>query len=160
MAEEPYDDLDIGYIEYPMPNTEEFTVIRFLNKTGVARLWQKIKDKFVKIPTGGTTGQALIKTEGGIVWGDVSNGDYIETPEGGSPGDALLKTESGVEWGEIVQDIPIASETQYGTVKFASDSDFDAYMGIESSNSISTQVASLEARMDVAEARMNIESEA
>lgn len=45
---------------------------RFLNKTGVASLWNKIKDKFVKIPSGGTTGQALVKTETGIEWGDVA----------------------------------------------------------------------------------------
>lgn len=72
MAEEPYDDLDIGYVEWPMPTTEEFTVIRFLNKTGVARFWQKIKDKFVKVPSGGTTGQALVKTDTGIEWGNVA----------------------------------------------------------------------------------------
>lgn len=72
MAEEPYDDLDIGYVEWPMPTTEEFTVIRFLDKIGVAQLWQRIKDKFVKVPTGGTTGQALVKTETGIEWGDVA----------------------------------------------------------------------------------------
>lgn len=86
MAEEPYDDLDIGYVEWPMPTTEEFTVIRFLNKTGVARLWQKIKDKFVRIPSGGTTGQALVKTESGIEWGDVATdiSDVIPVEQGGT----------------------------------------------------------------------------
>lgn len=72
MAEEPYDDLDIGYVEWPMPTTEEFEVVRFLNKQGVARLWQKIKDKFVKTPSGGEVGQALVKTETGYGWGDVA----------------------------------------------------------------------------------------
>lgn len=76
MAEDPYENLDIGYFEMPLPNTEEFTVIRFLNKTGLARFWSRIKDKFVKIPQGGTTGQALVKTETGIEWGDVAS----ETP--------------------------------------------------------------------------------
>ena len=79
MAEEPYDDLDIGYVEWPMPTTEEFEVVRFLNKQGVAQLWQKIKDKFVKVPTGGTTGQALVKTETGIEWGNVAT-DAPEIP--------------------------------------------------------------------------------
>lgn len=105
MAEEPYDNLDIGYVEWPMPTTEEFTTVRFLDKTGVAQLWQKIKDKFVKMPSGGTTGQALVKTETGIQWGDVS----------------LDAT-----------DIPHASDTEYGTVIFASDDDFDSYMKIDS----------------------------
>ena len=77
MAEEPYDDLDIGYVEWPMPTTEEFEVVRFLNKQGVARLWQKIKDKFVKTPSGGEVGQALVKTESGYGWGDVAT----EAPE-------------------------------------------------------------------------------
>lgn len=72
MAEKPYDDLDIGYVELPMPTTETFEVVRFLNKNGVARLWQKIKDKFVKTPSGGEVGQALVKTESGYGWGDVA----------------------------------------------------------------------------------------
>lgn len=83
MAEDPYEDLDIGYFEMPLPNTTEFTVIRFLNKTGLAQLWQKIKDKFVRIPSGGTTGQALVKTDTGIEWGDVASGstDFPTLPE-------------------------------------------------------------------------------
>ena len=72
MAEEPYDDLDIGYDEWPMPTTETFEVVRFLGKNGVARLWSRIKDKFIKIPSGGVNGQALIKTEDGCGWGDVT----------------------------------------------------------------------------------------
>lgn len=80
MAEDSYENLDIGYFEMPLPNTEEFTVIRFLTKTGVARLWNKIKDTFVKIPSGGTTGQALIKTETGIEWDNVSS-DSQEIPD-------------------------------------------------------------------------------
>ena len=79
MAEEPYDDLDIGYVEWPMPTTEKFEVVRFLNKQGVARLWQKIKDKFVKTPSGGEVGQALVKTESGYGWGDVA-ADIPEIP--------------------------------------------------------------------------------
>lgn len=101
MAEEPYDDLDIGYIEYPMPNTEEISAIRFLNKNGVARLWQKIKDKFVGTPTGGSSGQALVKSDSGVTWDDV-----IKPPSGGTIGQALLKTETGVEWGDVATEAP------------------------------------------------------
>lgn len=72
MAEEPYDDLDIGYVEWQIPTTEEPEVVQFLNKNGVARLWQRIKDKFVKNPSGGEVGQALVKTESGYGWGDVA----------------------------------------------------------------------------------------
>ena len=86
MAEEPYDNLDIGYVEWPMPTTEEFTVIRFLSKIGVAQLWQKIKDKFVKIPSGGTTGQALVKTDTGIEWGDVATMEGVLPVEKGGTG--------------------------------------------------------------------------
>lgn len=132
MAEEPYDDLDIGYVEWPMPTTEEFNAIRFLNKNGVARLWQKIKDKFMKIPYGGSTGQVLCKTDTGFGWKDVSNGDFITNPEGGVSGQILFKTETGYEWGDIPEgeEVPQASTTQYGTVRFASDSEFNSYMGI------------------------------
>lgn len=86
MAEDPYENLDIGYFEMPLPNTEEFTVVRFLNKTGLARFWSRIKDKFVKIPQGGTTGQALVKTETGIEWGDVAADlpDVLPVEKGGT----------------------------------------------------------------------------
>ena len=86
MAEDPYENLDIGYFEMPLPNTEEFTVVRFLNKTGLARFWSRIKDKFVKIPHGGTTGQALVKTETGIEWGDVAADlpDVLPVEQGGT----------------------------------------------------------------------------
>ena len=86
MAEEPYDDLDIGYVEWPMPTTETFEVVRFLNKNGVARLWQKIKDKFIKTPSGGEVGQALVKTESGYGWGDVAANipEVIPVEKGGT----------------------------------------------------------------------------
>lgn len=74
MADEetPFDDLDIGYFEFPLPTTQELTVVRFLDKTGVARLWAKIQDKFFKIPSGGEAGQFLSKTETGYSWEDAS----------------------------------------------------------------------------------------
>lgn len=86
MAEDSYENLDIGYFEMPLPNTAEFTVVRFLNKTGLARFWSRIKDKFVKIPSGGSTGQALVKTETGIEWGDVAADlpDVLPVEKGGT----------------------------------------------------------------------------
>lgn len=72
MSDTPYENLDIGYYEFPLPNTEEFQTVRFLNKEGLARLWNKVRDKFIRIPSGGTTGQALVKTETGVEWGDVA----------------------------------------------------------------------------------------
>ena len=86
MSDTPYENLDTAYFEMPIPNTEKFTVIRFLTKTGVARLWDKIKDKFVKIPSGGTTGQALVKTETGVEWGDVAADlpDVLPVEQGGT----------------------------------------------------------------------------
>lgn len=86
MAEEPYDDLDIGYVEWPMPTTEEITVIRFLNKNGLVRLWQKMKDKFVQIPYGGKEGQALIKTSTGYGWSDLSGLPEVLPVEQGGTG--------------------------------------------------------------------------
>ena len=128
--ETPYENLDIGYVEWPMPTTEEFTVIRILTKEGVARLWAKIGDKFFKIPYGGEPGQVLSKTETGYSWVNQLEGDFIEEPSGGVVGQALIKTESGVGWGDVETDIPEASETEYGTVKLASLEDFYEYVGI------------------------------
>ena len=82
----PYENLDIGYFEWPLPTTEEFQSVRFLNKEGVASLWRKINDKFMKPPSGGTTGQALVKTDDGFVWGDVVSDipDVIPVSQGGT----------------------------------------------------------------------------
>ena len=105
MADEetPFDDLDIGYFEMPIPNTEEYTVIRFLDKTGVSRLWQKIKDKFIR-PTGeGSSGQFLTYNAPGVYyWSSV---DIPETPQ--------------------------ASDTQYGIVRFATDAEFNSFMNFD-----------------------------
>lgn len=101
MSDTPYENLDVGYFEFPIPNTEEFQTVRFLNKEGIARLWAKIGDKFFRVPSGGTTGQALVKNENGTV-----------------------------SWGDVASDVPNASTTQYGIVKFISDEDFKTYMGI------------------------------
>ena len=92
MAKDPYEDLDIGYFEMPLPNTEEFTAIRFLTKTGVARLWNKIKDKFIKMPSGGTSGQALVKTDSGVQWHDV----LTEMPEIPDPEIPTLPEMTGI----------------------------------------------------------------
>lgn len=128
--ESPYEGLDVGYVEWPMPTTQELSVIRFLDKTGLANLWTKINDKFFKIPYGGTAGQVLIKTDTGYSWGDQLEGNFIEEPSGGNIGQALIKTESGIGWGDVETDIPQASDTVYGTVKFISDEDFNKYMGL------------------------------
>ena len=127
MAEEPYDDLDIGYIEYPMPNTEEFALVRLLTKNGLARLWQKIKDKFIKKPDGGTAGQLLSKTLYGEEWIDPP----VSLPDGGTAGQLLSKTEEGAVWIDIdIPEIVHASDIDYGTVKFYNDSDFCTAIGI------------------------------
>lgn len=77
MSDTPYENLDIGYYEVPLPNTEEVQTVRFFNKEGLARLWDKVGDKFIRIPSGGTPGQALVKTDTGYAWGDVAT----ELPE-------------------------------------------------------------------------------
>lgn len=86
MSDTPYENLDIGYYEFPLPNTEEFQTVRFLNKEGLARLWNKVGDKFMRPPTGGTVGQAIVKTENGYSWGDVATElpDVIPVTQGGT----------------------------------------------------------------------------
>ena len=86
MSDTPYENLDIGYYEFPLPNTEEFQTARFLNKGGLARLWDKVGDKFIRIPSGGITGQALVKTDTGYSWGNVATElpDVIPVEQGGT----------------------------------------------------------------------------
>ena len=86
MSDTPYENLDIGYYEFPLPNTEEFQTVRFLNKEGLARLWNKVGDKFIRVPEGGVSGQALVKTDAGFAWGDVAADipDIIPIENGGT----------------------------------------------------------------------------
>ena len=86
MVEEPYEGLNTAYFEMPIPNSVEIPVIRNLNKEGLARLWGKISDQFVRNPEGGTTGQALIKTDTGYTWGDVAADlpDILPVEQGGT----------------------------------------------------------------------------
>ena len=94
MAEEPYDDLDIGYVEWPMPTTEELTVVRFLDKQGVFNLWTRIGDKFLRIPKDAEEHQILTYRNNGVVWADAPSG----IPSDGVVGQVLTKTESGYGW--------------------------------------------------------------
>ena len=81
-----------------------------------------------KLPDGGSEGQVLTKTADGEEWQDASTiPSVIPVSQGGTG----VTTEDA-----LVQKIfnsastPKASATQYGVVKFASDADFKAYMGI------------------------------
>lgn len=84
--ESPYENLDIGYYEFPLPNTTELQTARFLGKEGLARLWNKVGDKFMRPPTGGTIGQAIVKTDTGYGWGDVAADipDVLPVENGGT----------------------------------------------------------------------------
>lgn len=130
MADEetPFDDLDIGYFEMPIPNTEEFQAVRFLNKAGVAKLWEIINSKFMRPITNGQEGQVLTYVGNGLyAWEDASS-----FPEGGTVGQALIKTEDGVSWGDVATDIPQATAEIYGSVRFATDEEFNSFMGLPS----------------------------
>lgn len=86
MSDTPYENLDIGYYEFPLPTTEEFQTVRFLNKEGLARLWGKVNDKFLRPVSGGEAGQVLTKTEGGYAWQDANLDlpDVIPVEQGGT----------------------------------------------------------------------------
>ena len=86
IEESPYENLDIGYYEFSLPDTAEFQTVRFLNKEGLAKLWNKVGDKFMRPPTGGTVGQAIVKTDTGYSWGDVATElpDVIPVEQGGT----------------------------------------------------------------------------
>ena len=114
MSDTPYENLDIGYYEFPLPNTEEFQTVRFLNKEGLARLWNKVGDKFIRIPSGGTVGQALVKTDTGYSWGDVATElpDVIPVANGGT---GCTTVEAVRTW----------------LFNFPSESEIDEYFGFE-----------------------------
>lgn len=70
MAEDVYKNFSIGYVEFPIPTTEDVQLAQVLTKNGVSYLWNAINNKFVRIPEGGVDGQMLIKQSNRIVWGD------------------------------------------------------------------------------------------
>ena len=82
----------------------------------------------VGVPSGGTAGQVLTKTASGSEWQDAQT---IDTPVPISQGGTGVTSEDALV--QLVfnsTSTPKASATQYGVVKFASDEDFKAYMGI------------------------------
>ena len=54
------------------------------------------------LPSGGTAGQVLTKTEDGEAWKDAPDG----LPEGGEEGQVLTKTASGAQWNYVPSDLP------------------------------------------------------
>lgn len=55
-----------------------------------------------ELPTGGSTGQILRKTEGGAAWANESR----ELPTGGSTGQVLTKTSTGTAWQDPEASLP------------------------------------------------------
>lgn len=66
------------------------------------------------LPTDGTTGQVLTKTEDGYAWQDAQAGDVF--PEGGTTGQVLKKTADGVEWGNDEKGFELPSGGSVGQV--------------------------------------------
>lgn len=62
---------------------------KYLDENGLLYFWQKIKPRM--IPTGGSSGEVLTKTSGGVDW-------ESPLPTTGSVGDILTKTAGGAEW--------------------------------------------------------------
>ena len=77
-SEDLYETKDISYFEMPSPDLEETTFTKILNKTGLEKLWNKISGTFVRKPSGGVVGQAIVKTETGEAWGDVASTTYAD----------------------------------------------------------------------------------
>lgn len=81
-----------------------------------------------KLPDGGTEGQVLTKTADGEEWQDASKiPSVIPVSQGGT---GVTSEDALVQKIFNSASTPKASATQYGVVKFASDADFKAYMGI------------------------------
>ena len=85
-------DLNNHTISSVLPGTDEFD----------AATVGQLNDKFANvhsIPTGGTAGQVVTKTDTGAEWADVPT----EIPTGGTVGQVLTKAVDGVEWGNASQ---------------------------------------------------------
>lgn len=96
------------------------------------------------LPEGGTAGQVLTKTEDGIAWQDAQGGEEYVLPLaspsalGGIKGVSFAATGGNEPYAEVQIYNPTekgvvgaATSSAYGVVKFASNEDFCAYMGIE-----------------------------
>ena len=99
------------------------------------------------VPDGGTAGQVLTKTADGTEWADAQGGEEYVLPLashsalGGIKGDSFAATGGDDPYAEVQIYNPTekavvgaATDTVYGVVKFASDADFAAYMGITQSS--------------------------
>lgn len=54
------------------------------------------------LPTGGTTGQVVTKTDGGAEWANAPSG----LPAGGTTGQVVTKTDDGAEWANVPSSLP------------------------------------------------------
>lgn len=112
-----------------------------------SNMWSYIKDKaddtYIAEPTGGTAGQVLTKTADGAEWADAQGGDAYVLPLasasalGGIKGEPFAATGGNDPYAEVQiynatekAVVGAASSSDYGVVKFATDEDFKAYMGL------------------------------
>lgn len=106
-------------------------ILNYMDRVGLQALWNKITDKL---------------------------SSKLDAPANGENGQVLTKTDAGIEWGNVPEpDVPKATETVYGIVKFASDSDFDDYMGI-STQSLSEKISSFSRRLGVMESKISVDN--
>ena len=81
-----FDSIDVATFEWPLPNTVEYERLSFIDKTGLARIWQKINERFLRPVSGGEDGQVLTKVPGGYAWKDTQTPlpDIIPIEKGGT----------------------------------------------------------------------------
>ena len=109
--------------------------IKHLDKEGLSQVWTKAKAAFADKK----------ETEKTL-------NDKLSSPSGGSSGQFIQKTEDGVQWGDGLT-------KEYIEAMFVTDEEFDEYMGTANTQSLKSQISRLNSRMQIAEARLNIEEE-
>lgn len=83
--------------------------------------WEKPSGS--EIPSDGTTGQVLTKTEDGFGWEDLPEQE-TELPTGGSAGQILTKTANGVAWGDAPSGTFVVTVTGPSSGAYTADKTF------------------------------------
>ena len=109
--------------------------VKHLDKEGLSKVWDKAKAAFADKKNT----QEILDSK-------------LSIPSGGSSGQFIQKTAEGTQWGDGLT-------KEYIDAMFVTDEEFDEYMGTANTQSLKSQISKLNSRIQIAEARLNIEEE-
>lgn len=107
----PETSIDDGHISYCAETDKHYKFLSSNTVDSTTGKWREFETGD-SLPTEGTAGQVLTKTEEGYEWQD----PQATFPEGGTAGQVLKKTSSGVEWGTDEKGFELPSGGSNGQV--------------------------------------------